>query len=83
MNTETKCSIRGCAAIHTPATCPVHGSLVNQIRKLQRSWDYWHPQRQLNPIMASDTMQQTAERFCERIGPKLHDLKQRLAALPT
>lgn len=65
----------------TLATNIEWGTLVNRIRKLQKAWDYWHPQRQLNPIFASTTMQQTAERFCERIAPKLHDAKVRKAEI--
>jgi len=76
-----RCSLNGCVSPHTPATCPVVGATANNVRKLQKAWDFWFPKRQMDPLSPRDTMQDTAERFCERIAPKLYEAKERLNAL--
>jgi hypothetical protein len=56
------------------------GKAINEVRRLQRLWDHWHHQRQMDPLRGKTAAEWLAESECARLAPKLQAAKARLAA---
>ena len=50
----------------------------NKLRKLLRTWDYWWPLRQFDPLRGKTAQQAEADRQCGLLAEKIFRLKRGL-----